>query len=262
MGGVISAIHDVIADFRGRYPDFVFNPGEMEKQTPSGLFTSFLSACTLYSSDEKLYVMADDYDDFISLILSRDPDQKQLSQISRAVSFMRAFYAVIKAGTMDCILKTFITGVSSVSPDSFTSGFNMSLNISSDKEFNGYAGFTEEELQALIPKLVDLRKPGVTAKEIIARMDPVFGGYCFSRYAGQTVYNSSMCLRYLGMIEQSNEFMDPRKCIDSAFACDGKKLRQLFCMAENGLGDYIIEAYKNGESFFSGQSGTEYKSVH
>ena len=100
------------------------------------------------------------------------------------------------------IAKTFITGVSSVSLDSLTSGFNIARNVTDKACFNEYAGFTEDELNILIPKLVDVEKLGVSTKDIIERMKPVYDGYCFSAEADKTVYNSSMCLYYLDVVRE------------------------------------------------------------
>ncbi|WP_274968666.1 hypothetical protein [Succinimonas amylolytica] len=51
--------------------------------------------------------------------------------------------------------------MSSVSPDSLISGFNIARNVTSCACFNEYAGFTEDELAILIPKLVDISRQGV-----------------------------------------------------------------------------------------------------
>ena len=107
------------------------------------------------------------------------------------------------------VARTFITGVSSVSLDSLTSGFNISLNVTSDKNFNEYAGFTEGELKELIPQLVDIKNLGVSTEEIIARMKPVYDVFCFSRHTENTLYNSSMCLYYLNKMQKEHEFLAP-----------------------------------------------------
>ena len=183
----IIAIDLGITDFISRYPDFVFNPTETEKKTPSGFIKSFFKAYKLYPAKKRLYVMIDEYDNFANNILYQDLEL--FRTITSTGGFLKDFYAAIKEGTTSVVAKTFITSL-----DSLTSGFNISLNVTSDDSFNEYAGFTEEELADLIPQLVDIKKLGVSAEEIIARMKPVYDGYCFSEDSDKTLFNSSMYL--------------------------------------------------------------------
>ena len=215
----IIAVDLGIADFMERYPDFVFNPTEAEKKTPSGFIRAFFKAYKLYPAKKFLYIMIDEYDNFI------------------------------KDGASSIVAKTFITGVSSVSLDSLTSGFNISLNVTSEACFNEYAGFTEAELAELIPQLLDLEKIGVSADAIIARMKPVYDGYCFSQEAEHTVFNSSLCLYYLDEMSLAGKFLPPEDYLDPASNHDGLKLQQLFDIAEDGLADEIIKNYLDSKLF-------------
>ena len=194
--------------------------------------------------------MIDEYDNFADQILSQDIEL--LRTITGDNGFLKAFYAAIKAAAANanCISKTFITGVSSVSLDSLTSGFNIARNVTSRACFNEYAGFTEEELTELIPKLVDIEQIGVSVEEIIARMKPVYDGYCFSHQAEHTVFNSSMCLYYLDEMRLAGEFLPPEDYLDPASDHDGSKLKQLFEIAEPGLADAIINTYLSDNRFF------------
>jgi len=246
----IIAVGSGINDFMVRYPDFVFNPAEAEKETPSGFIKSFMDAYKRYPSKKSLYLIIDEYDNFANSILSHDLEL--FKTVTGTGGFFKDFYAAIKAAAADagCIAKTFITGVSSVSLDSLTSGFNIAMNVTSDECFNEYAGFTEEELEKLIPELVDIQSIGVTVDEVISRMKPVYDGYCFSSEASKTVYNSSMCLYYLSKVVKKGEFLPPEKYMDPASDHDGSKLKQLFEIAEEGLAVNIINTYLRGSVFY------------
>ena len=242
------AVSRGIEDFLLRYPDFVFDYSELDQTDPATLFTKFSMAYRKYSKSQKLYVMIDEYDNFANEILSKDLDLF-LNIISKD-GFLKSFYSAIKSLTSDAIAKTFITGVSSVSLDSLTSGFNIALNVTSFAFFNEYAGFTEDELEILIPKLIDVNKLGVTTKEIIARMKPVYDGYCFSSEADKTVYNSSMCLYYLTKVRQKGAFLNPEDYLDPASDQDGSKLSQLFNLAKNETVAYVMDTYLQGGIFY------------
>ena len=243
----IIAVDLGIADFMERYPDFVFNPTEAEKKTPSGFIRAFFKAYKLYPAKKSLYIMIDEYDNFAKRVLSEDLELFQV--ITGSVGFIKDFYSAIKDGASSIVAKTFITGVSSVSLDSLTSGFNISLNVTSEACFNEYAGFTEAELAELIPQLLDLEKIGVSADEIIARMKPVYDGYCFSQEAEHTVFNSSLCLYYLDEMSLAGKFLPPEDYLDPASNHDGLKLQQLFDIAEDGLADEVIRTYLIGNRF-------------
>ena len=243
----IIAVDLGIADFMERYPDFVFNPTEAEKKTPSGFIRAFFKAYKQYPAKKSLYIMIDEYDNFAKRVLSEDLELFQV--ITGSVGFIKDFYSAIKDGASSIVAKTFITGVSSVSLDSLTSGFNISFNVTSEACFNEYAGFTEAELAELIPQLLDLEKIGVSADEIIARMKPVYDGYCFSQEAEHTVFNSSLCLYYLDEMSLAGKFLPPENYLDPASNHDGLKLQQLFDIAEDGLADEIIKNYLDSKLF-------------
>ncbi|MBO6258093.1 MAG: AAA family ATPase, partial [Succinivibrio sp.] len=175
LTGFFVAVSRGIKDFILRYPDFVFDYSKLDRTDATTLFVEFAIAYKDYANSQKLYVMIDEYDNFANEILSKDLDL--FLNITSKDGFLKSFYAAIKALTSDTVSKTFITGVSSVSLDSLTSGFNIARNVTDMACFNEYAGFTEDELAILIPKLVDVKKLGVSVRDIIARMKPVYDGY-------------------------------------------------------------------------------------
>ena len=135
LNSFFSAVATGIDDFMIRYPDFVFDYSELDKSDSVTLFNNFASAYSKYAKNcftkgsiGRLYVMIDEYDNFANQILSQNI--KLFRTITGDNGFLKAFYAAIKAAAANanCIAKTFITGVSSVSLDSLTSGFNISRN--------------------------------------------------------------------------------------------------------------------------------------
>ncbi|MCR4554935.1 MAG: ATP-binding protein [Succinivibrionaceae bacterium] len=256
LNSFFSAVANGIDNFKRRYPDFVFDYSELDTSDSVTLFNNFASAYSKYAKNcftkgsiGRLYVMIDEYDNFANQILSQDVEL--FRTITGNNGLLKAFYASIKAAAADsdCIARTFITGVSSVSLDSLTSGFNISRNVTSRACFNEYAGFTEAELAKLVPQLIDLKQLGISADEVVARMKPVYDGYCFSQETKQTVFNSSMCLYYLDEMRIKGRFLPPEDYMDPASDHDGSKLQQLFAIAEDGLADEIIGTYLSGERF-------------
>ncbi|WP_281071762.1 AAA family ATPase, partial [Succinivibrio dextrinosolvens] len=242
------AVTDGIKDFKRRYKDFVFDYSSVNKTDAATLFTEFAIAYKDYSESQNLYVMIDEYDKFANEVLSQNLDL--FLDITSRNGFLKTFYSAIKNFAKNTIAKTFITGVSSVSLDSLTSGFNIARNVTAKACFNEYAGFTEEELELLIPKLVDVEQLGVNTREIISRMKPVYDGYCFSAESDKTVYNSSMCLYYLDMVREKGVFLNPEEYFDPASDQDGSKLGQLFNLSQKETAEFIIDTYLQGGVFY------------
>ena len=173
------AVLDGIRDFQLRYPDFSFDSSDLDKSDPTALFSAFCLSYADYSKRKNLYLLIDEYDNFANELLSKNLDL--FLTITSNDGFLKVFYSEIKKQTSRSVAKTFITGVSSVSLDSLISGFNIALNVTSFDCFNEYAGFTEDELEILIPKLVDVKKLGVSVRDYKTALD--FKGINVEAYA-------------------------------------------------------------------------------
>jgi hypothetical protein len=93
-----------------------------------------------------IYLFIDEYDNFTNTILSRHGGRKY-ADITHGNGFLRLFFNKMKAGTTEVgasLKKIFITGVSPITLDDVTSGFNIADNICSNPRFNAIIGFTEE----------------------------------------------------------------------------------------------------------------------
>ena len=88
-----------------------------------------------------LYVLIDEYDNFANTVLAYHGD-KAYQSFTRGGGFYRSFFATLKAGTAGGgIERLFVTGVSPITMDDATSGFNIGANISLDRRFNEVLGF-------------------------------------------------------------------------------------------------------------------------
>lgn len=154
-----------------------------------------------WRAQHKVYIIIDEYDQFALNLLASDPET--FRSITGKEGFLRAFYAVLK-NSEDIVDRIFITGVTSLSLDSMTSGFNLAKNISNSARYAGMLGFTDEELRKLIPQIVDVEGCGHDADDIFARMKVLYDGYRFSPESGETVFNSSMCLYYLQALAENH----------------------------------------------------------
>ncbi len=188
--------------------------------SPAALLTSFFSLVGR-KLRVGIYLIIDEYDQFAQEILSKDPER--FRAMTGAEGFLKAFYACIKdAAASELVKRTFITGVTSISLDSMTSGFNLATNITHDADFAGMMGFTDDELRRLIPQIVDLDRYGHSVDEVFERMKVLYDGYRFSSHSDVTVFNSSMCLYYLRALAKTNS--EPEDLLDPSFSVDLSKI--------------------------------------
>ena len=224
--GFTSNIIDSITDFLDRYPEVNFEVDEYKNKTPSALINAFFTSCKIaFKGKQDLYVIIDEYDNFANEILSKNRDL--FKAITNADGFLKAFYKAIKKHTNTVVAKTFITGVSSVSLDSLTFGFNIAKNVTCDPRLNEFAGFTKDELIGLIEKLVDTKALNTTAENIAEIMRQAYNGYAFCPKAKHTLFNSSMCLNYIDYISLKKTIENPERVLDPACAFDKSKVADI-----------------------------------
>ena len=125
---------------------------DYEKDTfVSSMFNSFLSSVR-FMIDKPIYVIIDEYDHFANELLSFNTSL--FSEIVSKTGFVRKWYEALKVGTETIIKRIFATGVSPITLDSLTSGFNIGDDITRNEEFNEMMGFTELEVAEIIDKTV------------------------------------------------------------------------------------------------------------
>ena len=101
-------------------------------------------------TNQRIYLFIDEYDHFTNAILSDIESLHRYTDETHGEGYLRAFFNKIKAGTYSSIERCFITGVSPVTMDDLTSGFNIGTNYSLTPEFNEMIGFTEEEVRQML----------------------------------------------------------------------------------------------------------------
>lgn len=186
---------------------------------------------------KSLYLIIDEYDQFANDILSSDP--KKFKQITSREGFLRNFYTNIKDATSNFIARTFITGVTTISLDSLSSGFNIAKNYSTEPELAATYGFTESELRDLIAETVDLKAYGQTLDQVFVRMKDYYNGYRFSPRSDVTVFNAAMCWYYLDHIRHNKD--EPDNMLDPSVASDLDKIHGILSCGDEAVRRRIVE---------------------
>ena len=172
-----------------------------------------------------LYLIIDEYDNFTNTVLN-ELGENVYHAITHAEGFYRDIFKKFK-GSFERI---FITGVSPVTLDDVTSGFNIGWHISTKEEFNQMLGFSTEEVRDIFEyyKSVGKIKPEADIEAIIQEMKPWYDNYCFSEDAFETqsrVFNCDMVFYYLRNYLSRGEA--PKKMLDPNTKTDYNKMKRL-----------------------------------
>ena len=205
-------------------------------------------------TDAKIYLFIDEYDHFTNHILSDAARLDEYKGETHGTGYLRTFFDTIKSGTYSSIERIFITGVSPVTLDDLTSGFNIGTNYSLDYDFNEMVGFTEEEVREMLTYYSQHYKFNHTVDELIEIIKPYYDNYCFSEeaYGETTMYNSNMVLyflfKYIG-----NRCRIPGKMLEENIRVDYNKLRMLIRKDKEFAHDASIIQTLVSEGFVTGE---------
>lgn len=207
----------------------------------AGIFESFINKASQYIN-RPVYVIIDEYDHFANELLSFKLDM--FSEIISQTGFVRKFFEALKIGTESIVKRIFATGVSPITLDSLTSGFNIASDMTRDPRFNEMMGFTEDEVRNLVINSDDTLKEA-EIDILIEEMRQNYNGYLFSSKAKKTVFNSDMVLYYLKHYEDFG--IEPENLIDKNIASDYSKLGNMFELKDKTRNMEVLEEILNGE---------------
>ena len=173
----------------------------------------------------QLYLIIDEYDNFTNVVLN-EHGEKVYWALTHARGFYREIFKVFKG----MFTRIFMTGVSPVTLDDLTSGFNIGWHISTKPAFNQMLGFSTEDVREMFEyfKSAGKVRPNCDVESVIAEMKPWYDNYCFSEDALRTqsrVFNCDMVLYYLRNYMETGE--SPRQMIDPNTKTDYNKMKKL-----------------------------------
>ena len=173
----------------------------------------------------QLYLIIDEYDNFTNVVLN-EHGEKVYWALTHAKGFYREIFKVFKG----MFTRIFMTGVSPVTLDDLTSGFNIGWHISTKPAFNQMLGFSTEDVREMFEyfKSAGKVRPDCDVESVIAEMKPWYDNYCFSKNALQTqskVFNCDMVLYYLRNYAETGE--TPEEMIDPNTKTDYNKMKKL-----------------------------------
>ena len=173
----------------------------------------------------KLYLVVDEYDNFTNNVLNIK-GYDAYHALTHGTGFYRDVFKIFKA-MFDRII---MLGVSPVTLDDLTSGYNIAQNMTIDPRFNQMLGFSETEVRQMIRyyKKVGAIGSEISEDSIIDEIKPWYDNYCFAEESFGTepsMFNSDMVCYYMNSLVNTGR--KPKEMVDPNTKTDYKKLRNL-----------------------------------
>ncbi len=218
--GFLTNVQITLLNFLDKYGYREYREEIESIDSPEDMMKTFFSII----KGSKIYLLIDEYDHFANSILAEDLEL--FKKIVGKGGFVRSFYETIKAETQTGVVdRAFITGVTPITMDSMTSGFNIGDDMSTEERYNSMLGFTKEETLSILQRIFDVCD--ITQKKVLSKVTKWYNGYKFNTQAEETIFNPNMLLYFI------NEF-DYKRCnypqnmLDANIASDYGKIMRLF----------------------------------
>lgn len=189
----------------------------------------------------KIYLFIDEYDHFTNQILAHKEHETRYREQTHGEGYLRHFFDTIKGAAGDSLGRVFVTGVSPVTMDDLTSGFNIGTNYSLSPEFNEMVGFTEDEVREMLAYYSSVLPFRHSVDELIEVMKPWYDNYCFatSECGKDTICNPAMVLDFMNYYIQNN-YEIPKKPCEVIPSIDHEIVHQLIRYDKEFARDFSI----------------------
>mgnify|MGYP005930368043 CR=1 FL=1 len=179
-----------------------------------------------------LYLIIDEYDNFTNVVLS-EKGKDTYKSLTHASGFYRDYFKLFK-GMFDRI---FLIGVSPITLDDLSSGYNIDWGISTEPEFNAMLGFSEAEVRTMFTYYQEAGLLKGSIDDMIEEMRPWYDNYCFARACleDDKLFNCDMVLYYLQHRIAYNSA--PEDMVDKNIRTDYKKLKMLVDIDRQNMGE-------------------------
>ncbi len=217
------------------------------------IMRNLFSSLNAMEAKPKVYILIDEYDHFTNELLAFKTSQ--FKNIVAQNGWVRKFYEVIKQYTGEGLIDRFIaTGVTPVTLDSLTSGFNIAKNITLDPRFHNIAGFTEEEVRLLILGTI-FEEGKFDIEQVIIDIRDWYNGSRFSVGTDQKLYNPQLLINFLSSLHYEGKY--PADMYDPTVSSDYSKIKKQINLLDSVESSMIVSEIVEKE-LISGELTLQY----
>lgn len=170
-----------------------------------------------------MYLIIDEYDNFTNTVLNQHGEDIY-TRLTHGEGFYRDIFKIFKPN----FERVLMVGVSPVTMDDLTSGYNIATNITARSAFNQMLGFSEDDVREMFRYYQQIGWLQGDMEAMIQEMKPWYDGYCFARDSLKTeskMFNTDMVLYYLD--SQINEHHAPKEMLNPNARTDYQKMKKL-----------------------------------
>ncbi|MBQ6007218.1 MAG: AAA family ATPase [Kiritimatiellae bacterium] len=192
----------------------------------------------LKGTDRKLYVIIDEYDNFTNTILAEN-GVDAYNRLCHGDGFFKDFFTELKSatsGTEAPVTRLFITGVSPVTMDDVTSGFNIGTNISLEPQFADLTGFRHDDLRAISDYYA--AECGFDADRAYDTALTWYDKYRFGSFDAPPIANTTLVLSFFSYLWRVKQF--PEELVDENLRTDYTKIRHLVTVDRRLNGNFHV----------------------
>ena len=245
---------EAIKSFVLKYADLlpVHLKEEILRQEKADKALKILTFARLYElTGHKLYIFIDEYDNFTNTILS-SYSPNFYHKLTHGEGLLRYFFNILKGATTGpnaSLGKLFITGVSPITMDDVTSGFNIGYSISLEPAFNELAGFAKQEVREVFTYCIQNGCLNFSLDELMEIASSWYNNYKFYNYSDTTLYNPDMVFYFIKQVASQKRI--PDDLIDNNVRTDYRKLKHLVTIDRQLNGNFSIlkKVMNKGEIF-------------
>ena len=216
VNGYLDVVYGIFVSKYAKYYPEGYKEGYEQQKSTSDRMNYVHAMIKRYQVNA--YLIVDEYDNFTNNVLNKHGEA-----VYHAMTHAEGFYRELFKRFKPSFTRILMMGVSPVTMDDVTSGYNIATALTLEKQFNEMLGFSDDEVRQIIRYYNEVGAFSLDEEETLKTMRPWYDGYCFSEYGnveGHHVFNTDMVLYYLKSFllngEAPTEMIDPNTKTDYA----------------------------------------------
>ena len=245
VNGYLDVVYGIFVSKYAKYYPEGYKEGYEQQKSTSDRMNYVHAMIKRYQVNA--YLIVDEYDNFTNNVLNKHGEA-----VYHAMTHAEGFYRELFKRFKPNFTRILMMGVSPVTMDDVTSGYNIATALTLEKNFNEMLGFSDEEVRQIIRYYNEVGAFSLDEDETLAAMRPWYDGYCFSEYAnveGHHVFNTDMVLYYLKSFLLNGR--EPADMIDPNAKTDYAKLDRIVRLdkIEGDRKGVLLEIAQNGFTY-------------
>ena len=195
----------------------------MAKQTTFRAELDLLTTSQAFASKQRILILIDEYDNFSNRLLAQTGEEAY-RELCHGTGFFKSFFSLLKAQNK-VITNILLTGVSPMTLDDVTSGFNIAKNTSQSPQLATLCGFTHQHIREMLDYYAEAGQFPLDREQAFQLVTDWYDHYRFSLKNDEQVCNPVLFLGFMVECLTGEEF--PRSMVDENLRTDYHKLRHI-----------------------------------